>query len=517
MKQLQEFLSDPEASAYIRRLSSFPLQPTLTPPRPIVPNLFRLLSPDTTPLLRPTVLLSPSQGNAPMEISPEIRSSEAIIIAPSGIVMPSLDFLELDTPILADEQVDPVIPFEEADYDSGPIEVPFSEVDQEPQEEAQEHTTPTSSPPKKKPSKGKKVPPARRSKRLHMVGSSSKAPVEPIFVDSDPDEEEREEVTSEGESAEHTPTAQPSETDEDVEPEDETVVSKKGKRKMTFSPPSKSRGKSAKKAKRIVEDVADSDSKLEVLRSVTYVKPYVAKIVKQFYANLSHDFANPSSKLYGKVFVRGKIFTVTPARINKFLGAPNVIKPDEEVDEKLKAQMVNVLTGGQADVWVVNKRPNRIASVLTSLFSTLHKISVSNWIPTSNSTMVPFEHVCLLYKVFKGKKFNLRSHNFNSIAEVAMTKSNKKLVVPSLIYSMLLEQGLKTRKKDVLTSRLPLQTVQPAFLSEKRTRDLPWFEEADDDVPSSEFMCSIPVFVVQEQIAFFTSQITLLEGQMRIF
>ncbi|KAH6780837.1 methionine sulfoxide reductase B 1 [Perilla frutescens var. hirtella] len=546
MRKIQELLSDPEASTYLRHLSTFPPQQILSPPRPLDSSPFRFLSPDTTSLLRPKAL-SPSRGNASMEISPEIgscsevqskalplpalspvqpslvspssdlESSQAIILAPDGVIM-----LPLDIPVLAfpeDEPLNPLFPSDKGNpHDGGPIEVPFSEVEQEQPVEAAEN--------------------------------SSKNPVGPIEITSE-SEEEASEDSSENGSPEKTQTVHVSDSEESwdgretddeqtpkrakrcVDPDEEAAYSESDievskANSDVFKSDNARRNWEFFKNREILSDRAVDLKdfsrynlvaflkKRKLLGSVTYARPYIAEIVRLFYANLSLEFGNLSSKQYGKVYVRGKFFCVTPVRINKILGLPNAVESDKEIDEALEAKMADVLTGGQADLWCANKKPNRLASVLTSLFSTLHKISVCNWIPTSNTTVVPFEYVCLLYKIYSGEKVNLGQHIFNSIAEIAMTKSNKKLVVPSLIYNMLLDQGFKPKKRDTLSPRLPLQTVQKAFLVDSRTRDLPWTDEESSTPAPTGPHFFIPAFVLQEQINFCTVQIQIFDKQRRV-
>lgn len=86
-----------------------------------------------------------------------------------------------------------------------------------------------------------------------------------------------------------------------------------------------------------------------LLRSVTYVKPYVADLVHEFYANLEPIFFyQKSSPYFGKVYIRGRMITITLTIINSFLGRSDTI--DAMVNDDLPT-MARVLTRTKVHNW----------------------------------------------------------------------------------------------------------------------------------------------------------------------
>lgn len=117
-----------------------------------------------------------------------------------------------------------------------------------------------------------------------------------------------------------------------------------------------------------------------VTTAVAFVKP----IVLEFYANLERSIKNEGTPRFGQVFVRNQIVSFTPEAINEFFGTPDV--EDVVVFDDFDV-MAKVLSGGIVKKWP-GKKEQFLAATLTSLYSILHKLCASNWVPSGNNSVV---------------------------------------------------------------------------------------------------------------------------------
>lgn len=105
---------------------------------------------------------------------------------------------------------------------------------------------------------------------------------------------------------------------------------------------------------------------------------------------------------FGRVRFRDNTVVITPDLINKFLKTKHMV--EDRVEDINEA--VSVLTGEKHVVWTLQFS----ATYLTSLYSVMHKLVVTNWLPSKNSTLLTKEHAFLLYKIVHLNKFNLKDY-----------------------------------------------------------------------------------------------------------
>ena len=97
---------------------------------------------------------------------------------------------------------------------------------------------------------------------------------------------------------------------------------------------------------------------------------------------------------------------------------------------------MNTLTGGVRTTWGKNKAFP--ASKLTSKYAILHKLLVTNWLPSNHKTGVLKSVVILLFMIGTGVSFNLGKLIFNQIARHAeCSTANISVGYPSLILEIM--------------------------------------------------------------------------------
>ncbi|XP_019189006.1 PREDICTED: uncharacterized protein LOC109183381 [Ipomoea nil] len=112
----------------------------------------------------------------------------------------------------------------------------------------------------------------------------------------------------------------------------------------------------------------------QLLGTVTNIEPYDEEVIQEFYCNLTKSTTIPSSPMYGKIYVRGKLYEFTPDTINNYLGTSEI----EQEIELNSEQVAKELTAGN-----VSFEKNKIkAASLTSKYAILQKIALANWMPS---------------------------------------------------------------------------------------------------------------------------------------
>ncbi|XP_019175569.1 PREDICTED: uncharacterized protein LOC109170887 [Ipomoea nil] len=141
--------------------------------------------------------------------------------------------------------------------------------------------------------------------------------------------------------------------------------------------------------------------------------------------------------MYGKVYVRGKFYDFNQELINEYLGSSN-----EDQGIQLESEQIALeITAGN----VVFEKNKIKAASLTSKYAILQKIALVNWMPSLHESKVKRSLAELLYKIGKGIKVNLGTYIHSQITNIAEDSVSKTcLIFPSLIYSLLAKQGLKT-------------------------------------------------------------------------
>lgn len=209
--------------------------------------------------------------------------------------------------------------------------------------------------------------------------------------------------------------------------------------------------------------------------TVSNVHGFEVNVVREFYSNILKEVSDESSKMFGKVYVRGNMYDFSPASINKFTGLERV---DTIIYDELKGSMINLeLTGGKVMKW---KRMFE-ASQLTWKYAVLHEIAVSNWTPTKEKTILTLDQARFLYRVGKFLPFDFGSLVFQNVVRAAsITFASSILPFPNLIYAMLKDQGYKPYVSAIITEEKTRLVITKSLLSGDREKDLPYnFEEED--------------------------------------
>ena len=127
----------------------------------------------------------------------------------------------------------------------------------------------------------------------------------------------------------------------------------------------------------------------------------MSKVVHEFYANLIENIFVPREKEFEKVYVRAYVYDFSPKVICNYLNTPyfdlNENKKDYVLDD-----VASELLG--TTVW---PRSNALrVTDLTLKYSSLHKIVLSNWLPTKHVTSVFKDHaIGTSTKVILGQLF----------------------------------------------------------------------------------------------------------------
>ncbi|KAH6797538.1 hypothetical protein C2S52_022092 [Perilla frutescens var. hirtella] len=202
-------------------------------------------------------------------------------------------------------------------------------------------------------------------------------------------------------------------------------------------------------------------------KSVTALSSFEPDVVAEFYANMSPEMDDKTKSKYGEVYMRDKIYSLNPLIINKFLGLGN---DSDVVSLDLIDDVVSTVTGGLVTKWT-----NKLStSKLTFFYSVLHKITVCNWLPTTNSSVLTVDQAFLLFKLGTKILFNLGDYIFDCMLKAA-AKSNTTSILhfPCLIYAILADQGVKPNKKKIVTETATISIIKPKG-NEDRVIDLPY-------------------------------------------
>lgn len=153
-----------------------------------------------------------------------------------------------------------------------------------------------------------------------------------------------------------------------------------------------------------------------LLSTVTTAMTFCKCPILEFYCNITEEVGQVESIKYERIFVRNRIYNLTPSIINSYYHTTTVAVTEvEDVDIDMATACI---TGG-----VVTKYPSmpqRLAAAsLTSLYYVLHKTTIWNWTPSTNSTNVTRPQVQVLFAIGTGKHCDFGQHVFNTIMAFA--------------------------------------------------------------------------------------------------
>ncbi|XP_050891247.1 uncharacterized protein LOC127096738 [Lathyrus oleraceus] len=106
-------------------------------------------------------------------------------------------------------------------------------------------------------------------------------------------------------------------------------------------------------------------------------------LVKEFIMNISKECGNKRSKEFRKVYVRGRCVDFYPEVINKFLEINEEEQTEIEVSDNF---ICREITAKHVKEWP--RKGKLSASALSVKYVVLHKIGVTNWVPTNHNSNI---------------------------------------------------------------------------------------------------------------------------------
>ncbi|KAH6796186.1 hypothetical protein C2S51_037172 [Perilla frutescens var. frutescens] len=235
------------------------------------------------------------------------------------------------------------------------------------------------------------------------------------------------------------------------------------------------------------DDDSDTDSPLDV--SQAFNKIFYSKEAKKSHAlfvkrtlKVEKMIDVLSFKKYEMDMFLKKEFS--PNVINTFLELGN---EDTIMSLDLIHDVVEVITRG-VQSWM-----NKVAaSKLTFFYTVLFKLTVYNYLPTSNASVLTIDQALLLYKMGTHLPFNLGAYIFDAVMkETSKSSPSNVLPFPCLIFVVLKSQRLKESKKK-LVIELPSLSIQKPKGNDDRIIDLPYHPTAARQETQSANVTSAP-------------------------
>uniref|UniRef100_A0A9I9E4M2 Putative plant transposon protein domain-containing protein n=1 Tax=Cucumis melo TaxID=3656 RepID=A0A9I9E4M2_CUCME len=148
-----------------------------------------------------------------------------------------------------------------------------------------------------------------------------------------------------------------------------------------------------------------------LIRTVFEVGPFYPRLMRELIMNLPSDFNDPSVDEYQKVHIRGVCFNVSRELLNSYLDI--TLPADYEASYPTPERLAEELTGGTVPVWPVDGQLP-VAS-LTVKYSILHRIGISNWIPSTHASTISTSLGHFFYLMGTGVKVNVGEFIFNHL------------------------------------------------------------------------------------------------------
>uniref|UniRef100_A0A1S3BD19 Putative plant transposon protein domain-containing protein n=1 Tax=Cucumis melo TaxID=3656 RepID=A0A1S3BD19_CUCME len=164
--------------------------------------------------------------------------------------------------------------------------------------------------------------------------------------------------------------------------------------------------------------------------------------------NLPSDFNDPSADEYQKVHIRGICFNVSPQLLNTYLGLS--LPTDYAVLYPTPERLAEELTCGTVPVWPVDGQLP--VAFLKVKYSILHRIGISNWIPSMYASIISTFLGHFVYLVGTGVKVNVGEFIFNHLLQHVNTFA---IHIP-ICFPLILSGFLLAQQSTILT---PLDTV----------------------------------------------------------
>ncbi|XP_012856009.1 PREDICTED: uncharacterized protein LOC105975360 [Erythranthe guttata] len=168
-----------------------------------------------------------------------------------------------------------------------------------------------------------------------------------------------------------------------------------------------------------------------LLGTIVSAQPFERSVIVEFYANLSDRFSVVGSRGYGKVYVRGSFYSVTPALINEFYKCPNEVSSKPSVS---KDTLASVLTAKVLKKWPGPKSAFHV-SKLTQLYSVLFKIGISNWFPTTHNATLNPTQAEFLWCITHDLKINIGELIFTQIDATLLDPPGRPITIHGKVLS----------------------------------------------------------------------------------
>ncbi|TYK16303.1 gag-pol polyprotein [Cucumis melo var. makuwa] len=157
--------------------------------------------------------------------------------------------------------------------------------------------------------------------------------------------------------------------------------------------------------------ILDLIRNVRLIRTVSKVGPFYPRLMRELIVNLPSDFNDPSADEYQKVHIRGVYFNMSPELLNTYLGLS--LPADYAVSYPTPERLAEELTGGTIPVWPVDGQLQ--VAYLTIKYSILHRIRISNWIPSTHAFTISTSLGHFVYLVGTGVKVNASEFIFNHL------------------------------------------------------------------------------------------------------
>lgn len=159
-------------------------------------------------------------------------------------------------------------------------------------------------------------------------------------------------------------------------------------------------------------------------------------IVKEFIVNIFKDCDNKRSKVFKKVYVRGRCADFSPEIINRFMGKNEEEQVEVEVSDNV---ICREITAKQVKEWP--RKGKLSASYLSVKYAVLHKIGAANWVPTNHTSNIATGLGKFIYIVGTKTYFDIGSYVFDQTMKFAASfVVNMIITFSSLICSVILSQ-----------------------------------------------------------------------------
>lgn len=172
------------------------------------------------------------------------------------------------------------------------------------------------------------------------------------------------------------------------------------------------------------------DAKL--LNSTRYAKVYKNLLCMSFYAIWDESISNLQSTFSDVVYIRSDVVDFNFEELSTFLEIPSYY---EVVGTSLKNEIdldmvIAELNGGSKRTSL--REGKLLSASLTLKYFGLYKISFTNWMPSSNASVVLRDRVIMLYLLGTGKPINMGQVIYDNIVQLSFTKKEpfKKLLFP---------------------------------------------------------------------------------------